>query len=215
MPIPIQTHLLFKLSDNIEPRVEDDVIIIDNVYKNFGQIVEVLQNGMVPSWKMSNKSGNFKDYYDCRPLIPIWERNYYTDEDTATICKLIESVYSVKNVKCKNHYKREFNVFKHINLPQGNGDLQFFPHKDYPFAAITTFDLICSGGTAIYDIDYKLSNLEKINLFYDVSNIPKKVIQSKPNRMIIFKANQYHGGYIEDHEEYLEDWRINEVLFFN
>jgi len=214
MPTPVETHLLFKFSDNIVPQVEDDVIIIDNVYENFHQIVEILETGLAPNWKMSNEGGNFRDYYDCRPLIPIWMQNYFTDKDTDTLCELIESTYSVKDVKCMNQYKRKFNLFKHINLPPEIGDQQFYPHKDSKFSAIITLDSICSGGTAIYDIDHKMQNLESLNIFYDVSNIPKKVIQSKPNRMIIFRANQYHGGYIEDHKKYLDNWRMNEVLFF-
>ena len=215
MPTPVITDELFKFSDNILPYVEDDAIIIDNVYENFHQIADFIQNGMAPNWKMSDTTRNFKDYYDCRPIIPIHYSDKNVKQSIHTILKLIELNYSIKNLRCTNTYRRDFNVFKHIRLPSQDRNMQFYPHRDSKFAAITTFDSICSGGTAIYDIDFELENLEAIDLFYDVTDIPRKVIQSKSNRMIIFKATQWHGAYIEDHSKYLNDWRINEVLFFD
>ena len=216
MPNPIIIDDLFKISSKINPyMIDNDVIVIDNVYENFNQIVDILQNGIAPSWKISETSRNFKDYYDCRPVIPIWFNRKNTNFFINTICDLIKSFYGVNDLKCLNGHMREFNMFKHINLPDPTKDIQFFPHRDTRFTGITTFDSICSGGTAIYDIDFQLENDEKENLFYDVTNIPKRVIQSNPNSMIIFRSTQYHGGYIEDHKKYLNDWRINEVLFFD
>lgn len=219
MPIPFLTNELFELSDKIYPYVEDDVIIIDDVYKNFDQIAFILENSAWPNWKINNNSRNFKDYYDCRGQIKINRPSKKTLSDIETISNLIKFTYSVKNVTCLNESTRKFNIFKHINLPNPDKDMQMYPHIDSKFSAITSFDSICSGGTAVYDLDSSFRNEEMDKemeyLFCDVSNFSKKVIQSKPNRMIIFKASQYHGGYINDHKKYLNDWRMNEVLFFD
>jgi hypothetical protein len=216
MPKPIITDDLFKISDKFSPyMVGDDIIIIDNVYQNFDQIVDILQNGIAPSWKISETSRNFKDYYDCRPCMPIWFNMKNTNFFIDTICDLIKSFYGANDIRCLNKDMREFNMFKHINLPDQTKNMQFFPHRDTKFTGITTFDSICSGGTAIYDIDFQPLHNERENLFYDVTHLPRRVIESNPNSMIIFRSTQYHGGYIEDHKKYLNDWRINEVLFFN
>lgn len=217
MPTPILTNDLFKFSDDIQPYVDDDVIIIDNIYQEFDKITNLLSNIVAPNWKINNKSRNFKDYYDCRPIIPVWRPNRNILLPLQKICDLIESTYCVKGVKATSPRLKEFNLFKHINLPDQdpNKDMQFFPHVDSPFTAIITIDSVCSGGTAIYDIDSNFSNEETTYLFCDVSSFPKKVIPSKPNRMIIFESTRYHGGYIDDHKKYLNDWRMNEVIFFD
>ena len=214
MPIPFLVDELFKISNNIFPYVEDNVIIIDDVYENFNDIISILETIPAPNWKISEKSRNFKDYYDCRPII----NNFggpNTDWLFNVISNLIKITYSADNIKWQNRNEKTFNAFKIINTPDINKDMQLRPHIDSKFAAITTFDFINSGGTAIYNINYKLSGSESENIFFDVTNIPKKIIQSKPNRMIIFEALKYHGAYMEDYSKYLNDWRINEVLFFN
>lgn len=215
MPIPFLVDELFKLSNNILPYVEDGVIIIDDAYENFDDIVSILKTIPAPNWKISKKGRNFKDYYDCRPII----NNFggpNTDWLFQVLSNLIKTTYFVNSVEWQNKNKKTFNAFKIINIPDINKNMQAKPHTDSKFAAITTFDFINSGGTAIYDINLELAGCsESENIFFDVTNIPKKIIQSKPNRMIIFEASRYHGAYVEDYSKYLNDWRINEVLFFN
>jgi hypothetical protein len=88
------------------------------------------------------------------------------------------------------------------------------PHVDYYLNCIIYLDKICSGGTAIYDIK-NLDNHEHLNLLYDVSNVPFKLIQAKPNRLVLFNGDRFHGGYISDHTMYETNWRINQVVFFD
>ena len=60
---------LFKFNKKLEPRLEDGVIYIDNLYENADDIYDWLENQQLPLWKYSEErdlSRNAKDYYDCR-----------------------------------------------------------------------------------------------------------------------------------------------------
>ena len=213
MVAPFIAEDLFEVSEDLVVDVHDDgYIIIDNYYKNYNEIHNLLQSMPVPNWKRSQNSRNFIDYYDCRPII---NNLHYGDKYAKgmnNILQIIEDKFNEIVTVTRTNYI-EFNYFKHINVPSSN-KFQFFPHRDSPVASITYLDKICSGGTALYknlNLDH---NNEGVNLLYDVSKIEKTIIEAKPNRMVIFRGTIMHGGYIEDHSEYLNDWRINEVNFF-
>jgi len=212
-------HLISLFEPNPEPDIffEDNVIYIDNYYKNYEEIYEVLTNMPVPRWKwIKGPSNNFKNYYDCRPVFhndvvgPTWEGRI------EWLCSLIDKYYGNQpSIYLKDpHY--EFNYFKHIkDLPSKN--MQFHPHVDTPFASIIYLDKVCSGGTMVYNMDAKPRlNKEGENLFFDVSQWEQsKLIEARPNRHVIFNGTQYHGGFIADHSKYVDDWRINQVIFYN
>ena len=214
MITPFIPEELFQVNENLKVELIDDHIIIDNYYKNFEEIHTHLNNMPVPRWKWSENGGNFKDYYDCRPKI---NTNFYSDiyvKDMTNLLSIIKNAFmEERNIFPMNADAYEFNYLKHINVPDNN--LQFYPHKDFPYAGICYLDKICSGGTAIYSEIDDLVNAESEYLFYDVADVDKKLIPAKPNRLVLFKADQMHGGYIEDHSKYKEDWRITQVLFFN
>ena len=214
MIVPFIAGDLFRVNENLKVHFIDDIIIIDNYYKHYDDIYEVLTNMPVPRWKWSSNTRNFKDYYDCRPRI---SNKWYSDEYKMSISNIFNMIKEYYNEKeehfiLENDY--EFNYFKHIkNIPDNN--FQFYPHFDYPYASIIFLDKISSGGTALYQDICDLENKEDDYLFYDVGKIHKKVVKSKPNRHIIFKSTNYHGGYIEDHKKYINDWRMNQVMFYN
>jgi hypothetical protein len=214
MITPFKLDDLFEVSRNINPIYDRDTnaIIIDNYYKNFEEICNVLQNLYVPNWKISESSRNFVDYYDCRPIFSQFEVSQKRSFELQNMVDLINHFFPEKrNLYLENsHY--EFNFFKHIqNLPDKK--MQHFPHTDDAYNAIIYLDEISSGGTAIYDMQ-KIENNEKETLFYDVSDIPKKIIPAKPNRLVLFDGSKMHGGYIDNHNSYVNNWRINQVLFF-
>ena len=212
-------HLLslFEINQKAEVFFEEDVIYIDNFYKNYDEIYEVLTNMPVPRWKwMKGPSENFSKYYDCRPVIknnhvgPTWMGGM------KWVTSLIERFYGSQPNIILSHPDYEFNYFKHIDSVPDNNEIQFHPHHDTPFASIIYLDKVCSGGTAIYDIDgsKSLINKEGENLLKDVSQWARRIIEAKPNRHIIFRGTNPHGGFIEDHSKYLNDWRINQVMFY-
>lgn len=221
---PYVPEQMFDLSDDYEIVMENDVIIIDNIYKNYDQIYNLITNMPVPIWKWTAGSRNFKDYYDCRPILNNWSalRDPVSDDgidiqlqNVNEILEIIGDYYGdPRPLKQSRMYDIEFNFFKHIKLPSSS-DYQFHPHVDYPYAGIVYLDKVSSGGTAIYDAE-PFANTESHNLMIDVSELKiKYIIPAKPNRLVLFKSAQMHGGYIADHSAYLNDWRINQTMFFS
>ena len=191
---------------------EDDVLIVDNWYKNYDEIKNILLNTPVPRWKWVEGGKNFVDYLDCRLILPV---HFYTAKTDANIQKygsLLDKFYGATNVSLLTSLY-EFNYYKNLKANVSNC-LQHHPHVDATFNCIIYLDSLSSGGTAIYDSVEFLENKEHENLLFDTSKLSKKVIPAKPNRLVIFKGDRYHGGYVEVHNKYFVDWRINQVIFF-
>ena len=75
MIIPFIPEDLFELNNNIQPKFDKEVIVIDNVFKNYQNILDICYNLPVEHWKTSSNSRNFKDYYYCRPRFSNWFPN--------------------------------------------------------------------------------------------------------------------------------------------
>jgi hypothetical protein len=211
---PIIAEDLFVLNDNLQPQFDGEVIIIDNIFKNFEEIVEVCYNMPVEQWKTSPTSRNFKDYYDCRPVF----NNFYPNE--AKINKRLNTLFSLIDYYYKSPNRIttskgfNFNYFKSklLNIPP---NLQHTPHRDSAYNCVFYIDPYENGGTALYE-EAHIDGWDGDNLFYDISNLKiKKIISSKPNRGVIFPGDILHGGYIENHNIYYNNWRINLVNFLD
>ena len=208
---------------------DDEILIIDNFYRNYDEILAFLSGATVdifndPGPTAEETSLNFVDYYQCRPSF------FYKDRfvpNVNTIKKLIKNFYGLNKepVFCSDRTgPYEFNFFKFINIP--SQDIQGTPHLDFQmgsmiYNAIIYLDKISSGGTAIYTNADKVGSLledafskQHMMAGIDVSSLGMKLIRSKPNRLVVFKGNRYHNGYIEDHSKYQQDWRIVQVMFF-
>lgn len=211
---PFIVDQLFELNDELGIAFIDDVIYIDNFYKNYEQIYELLNNISAPNWKICPESKNFIDYYDCSYVVDNFRCSEKYANGMIMIGELISKFFKEEKRFVPNSTNCKFNIFKNITYNRSN-NLQHFPHIDTVYNAIIYLDKICSGGTALYPDIERLHNTEQVDLFYDTSKINKKIIQAKPNRLAIFKGEQYHGGYIENHNAYTgENWRINQVMFF-
>lgn len=212
---PIIPNELFRVNPDIKPYMEDDVVYIDDYYADYEKVYECLQNQYVPRWKWGEGTKNFVNYYDCRPRIANGKPTQLFAQEMANINTIIKHFWKEDRELHMAGSDYEFNYTKHIkNLPPSN-DWAFHPHADANYASIIYLDKVCSGGTALYPDIKHLVNTEHNNLFSDTSKYRKKIIWAKPNRHIIFKATNYHGGYMHDHKEYLNDWRINQVWFYN
>lgn len=212
MIIPFIPEDLFELNNDLYPQFDGEAIIIDNIFKNYNNILDICRNTSAESWKVTPTSRNFKDYYDCKPTFV----NYFKDEKKLNNRK--ETFFNLINHYYNNNSKLEFedhftfNYFKHLNknLPK---HFQHHPHYDSNFNIIFYIDSFENGGTAIYE-NVSIDNDEHENLIKDISSFSiKKIIRSKPNRCVIFPGNNLHGGYIENHNIYYDNWRINLVNF--
>jgi hypothetical protein len=215
MIIPFKAEELFEINEKSKvSSFDNDILIIDDFYTNYDDIIKVLNNIPVPVWKRSDKfpSRNFIDYYDCRPTINI-------PFPQTKVFKLLETISNYISFYFKDHRKFklmsdlfEFNYYKNVKR-NVSSNLQHHPHIDYDYNCIIYLDEVSSGGTAFYDELNDLQNNESVNLLHDVSLMNKKIVPSKPNRLVIFSGWRYHGGYIQNHNDYLNDWRINQILF--
>jgi len=204
---------LFDINPNYKITYNECVVIVYNWYLNYEDIHQILVNMPVARWKWVEGSRNFIDYYDCRPAFPIQERDgRLSHQGIDTIKSIITEFFGeTKELNLKNK-SAEYNYFKHINRDLSNS-FQHFPHFDYDYNVLIYLDKINSGGTALYNMPV-ITNNESLNLFHDISLYPRMVVSSAPNRMVIFDGRIMHGGYIEDHNKYVDDWRINQVMFF-
>ena len=209
---PFISDELFEINRNATVSFDavNEIIYIDDVFKNYEEILDLIYNVNVESWKMSSTSRNFIDYYDCR-LDYNNEKTY--KKDNRFFYDLINYYFKLNNKELFFQNAYTFNYFK--NKIKGiTSNYQFFPHYDNAFNIIFYLDTTCNGGTAIYENIDNWVNEEKHNLFYDISRLETKtIIQSKPNRASIFKGDKLHGGYIQTHDVYYYNWRINMVNF--
>lgn len=216
---PLDPLVLFNVNPNYKiVSFDKNVLIIDDWYEHFEEIQNILSSMPVSIWKTGVNSRNFVDYYDCRTSIPI---NYYRPIQFKFLNEIVSLIsrffvkQEIKDVIGINSLL-EFNFFKHLTNNYSS-DYQFFPHKDGEiddptYNCLVYFDPVCSGGTAIYPDIEDLKNNEHKNLLIDVSSFKKLHIESKPNRLVIFNGSAFHGGYINNHEKYLDNWRINQIL---
>ena len=206
---PFRFDDLFKINSGANISVENDCLIIDNFFLNYDMVLDYVYNNNVEIWKHTPNGKNFTDYYDCRHAIQTWW------DDTSTfdrqIIKVIKYYYHMDVLQSKKIF--EFNYFKHLKMGVSN-DYQHHPHVDVDFNLLVYLDEQSNGGTAIYNTEKHIENNEADNLLYDVSGLDKTIIQAKPNRCVIFNGNQYHGGHIDNHDVYYDNWRINLVRFY-
>lgn len=215
MILPYCSQDLFELNENANIYCKDNIIYVDNVYKNYDEILNVLNNAAVENWKLSNYSRNFKDYYDCRLYI-----NNKASSDNIVLDRLkrftdlINYFFDDKTTLSGETFLR-FNYFKHIknNI---NPNLQHYPHVDNlsKYNIIIYLDEISKGGTAIYSKLMNVDYSEDENVLVDINKYNYEIVnlvESKPNRCVIFDGTIPHGGYITNHKEYENNWRINQL----
>ena len=210
MTTPFIVEELFKLNPNSKITYHDDWVCIDDFYEDIDKIQKAFEHMYVESWKMSQWSRNFKDYYDCRPMFANWEPlQEMIDARLKPLNKLIGQLVSWQDVGIEKSLA--FNVFKHKkeNLPL---TMQHHPHYDTDMLNVLTYiDKHADGGTAIYE-DIDVENKEGSNLIIDVSKYKiKEIIPAKPNRCVIFSGNKLHGAYINDNNIYYNNWRITQA----
>ena len=146
---PFVSDNLFEINQNAKVSFDavNEIIFIDDVFKNYEEILDLIYNVNVESWKMSSTSRNFIDYYDCR--LNYNNVNTYK-KDNKFFYDLINYYFKLNNKQLFFQNAYSFNYFK--NKIKGlTNNYQFFPHYDNAFNIIFYLDTACNGGTAIYD----------------------------------------------------------------
>lgn len=214
MNIPFIPEDLLEVGDYEVVSCDNDILIVDNWYKNYDQLYEVLSAMPVQRWKWSETGKNFVDYYDCRSVINM---HYPSEHKLDNFLKEVGNVITDNLISEVQEFQiigglLEFNFYKNIKENVSN-NMQHYPHIDFAYNYIVYLDKVSSGGTALYPNMKALPDGESDNLLFDVSAYDKTVIHAKPNRLVIFPGDTPHGGYIEDHNAYIDNWRMNQVFF--
>jgi len=186
------------------------LIVVDNIFKNFNDIRDIVLNTPVGNWKYDPNGFNYKDYYDCHILYPLQQNSLFNVSE-----KIIKKSLNINtSLLKKNAFK--INWFKQINQKRSNFA---FPHHDQ---VLDTNIFTCLvylnnkneslGGTAFFKNKYtnnvdgtKDSNF--LNQYPDTFEngydywSPEKYweiiafTEMIPNRLIIFPSNYYHAAY--------------------
>lgn len=228
MITPFIIEELFEIDyDNLNIYNKNNVVYIENIFKNYDKILEFSNNVYAPIWKSATPTRNFKDYYDCRIILETSD----TDRE-GTLFRKKEDFFKklcIRYFKVSPNIIKDnenniirgycFNYYKNIKENISN-KYQHYPHIDKgKINAVHYIDPISSGGTAIYEYpENYFPNEEHRNLLYDISDLKIiDIIQSKPNMCVLYDGSYLHGGYIEDHSKYTgsHNWRINYVHFLN
>lgn len=213
MILPYIPENLLEIGNYKVRSYDNGILIVDNWYRNYESLYDISHNISVPRWKWDTSGRNFLDYYDCRISLEI------NHPDQSRLSEFFETLGKImfdhfeeyRTLDLKGNIFN-FNYYKNIrkNIPS---DLQHYPHRDYTYNCIVYLDKVCSGGTALYKNLTNLEDEEHLNLLKDTSNLEKIIIPAKPNRLVIFYGDIYHGAYIADHSKYVSDWRVNQVFF--
>ena len=222
MPIPYLHQELFELSPSIKVKVKEidnvgPIMIIDNFYAYPNDIALMLEQSWVPAFHMNGISRNFKDYYDCR-YHKVAQSNTHPryNESQSLLFDLIKN--KLKFEVSDKEYDYTFNLFKWINTPASN-DIQFYPHKDSDNHIASVIYLNeneeLNHGTAFYEQVDELPNEEAVDIRVNIyeHTVPADVIEAKFNRCIVYPSWYWHGAYIDDHEQFVDNWRYNQVYF--
>lgn len=213
MIFPFIPKKLFEIGNFKVTSFDDKVLIVDDWYKNILDIHKLIYNVSVPIFVQPDTQSNFKDYYDCRYEInPANRSDNYKGIFSPTIISLIKEYFKDTADLKTVGTPFKFNYFKFINPPAVD-KAYFHPHKDEEYNCVIYLDKHCSGGTCLYPALTDIETGSYNHIVWDSSMHEKIHIPAKINRLVIYKGKMLHGGYIDDIKYYLDDWRINQVIF--
>lgn len=220
MDIPFRPDQLFELNPDRGPvEVHGDWISVDNFYKNYDLIFDVLNGMPKETWKCKEGSRNFLDYYDCRPAFQnhMGKMNGTAQENTKLLTHWINTYLRSEETPKKmslfgKHHTIDFNMFKFVK--EYDYPYQHCIHKDIGWTAIIYLDKVADGGTALYKSPFN-GQSEFVSVMQDVSEETLiEVIPAKPNRLAIFNGSKIpHSAWFDDHRKYIDHWRMNQVMF--
>lgn len=193
---------VFCPSDKYEVRQETldngmPLLIVDNYFKNFEALQEIVNNTPAGNWKMWGESRNFKDYYDCRISFTAKQEKLFLDTS-----KLIHANFNT--ITSHNNPTIDVNWFKQINNKRADFA---FPHHDQvdnrqQFTCLVYLNdtMTSSGGTAFFKLkEGEVAGVETGQDYWPEGEQNKwemvDYIEMVPNRLIIFPAHYYHAAY--------------------
>ena len=204
---------MFYLNPNLEIKEEvlDGSIIyyIDDFYLYPEQVDEYLFGGKTPLHKIEEKPSYNTIHFEDRRLIKRDSRLENVVDFLSAICSQAPSTYAVVT-NMQRFFDHEFNDYKNCI---------WWPHKDFGYNGIVYFnkgDNEC--GTNLYgDTTDELPDVPEHYQPWRPSEKYEilKVLEPKYNRLVFFDGFKFlHGADISNHRYFGEEYRKNQVFFF-
>ncbi len=198
---PILIDDVFATNDEFDVEVVDgDIVIIDNMFKDWTKIRNVFIDAPAFNWRMPTGTRNFIDYYDCRQTF-CHEQKY---PFIVPLNKVLEHVYKCKftEILGENNGLRT-NWFKQINPKKS--DWSQIHHDGQIMGEYTMITFLntkeeSSGGTSFFKTMDKRYMDGHTGVDY-WSKVPKEKlgkiinIEMKPNRTVIFNSQIPHAAW--------------------
>ena len=202
---------MFELNDEL--KIEKELFLgsiiytIDNFYKNPLEVHDYLFSDPAPLWKINERPTRNGLYFEDRRLSKEDERlipvvNYLSD-------LVLQSPRNYKVVTNQTKFvKDKFNDIKNCH---------WWPHLDTGYNGIVYFNDDTLNGTNLYKEKKKK---KYVNEHYEPWREKNdfdviKYIQPKYNRLVLFEGDKFlHGMDISDYRYFLDEYRKNQVFFF-
>jgi len=193
-PEPVLITDAFAVNSEFQVEKIDDVVIIDNLFKDWVKVRNCFIYSPPFNWKMPKGTRNFIDYYDCRHFFSHYE-GFPFDEP---LRKVIKHVYGNDTELVRNGIRT--NWFKQIKPKTSEWAQLHFdhtkPNEEFTMITFLNTDEECSGGTSIFkglkDIDGHTGMDYWSNLKYYGNPLN---IEMKPGRTIIFPSELVHAAW--------------------
>ena len=203
--------MMFKLNNRLQVKQEtlqESVIYyIDNFYLHPKEVEEYLFDKDTPLHKIEQKPSYNNIHFEDRRLIKEDERLHTVVNFISQICDQKPETYAIVT-NMQRFFNHDFNDYKNC---------VWWPHQDNGYNGIVYFSDEC--GTNLYSTETtdELPNAPEHYKPWRLRENYKilKTLEPKYNRLVLFDGFKFpHGVDICSHRYYGEEYRQNQVFFF-
>ena len=203
---------MFELNDNLDIKKElflDSIIYtIDNFYKNPHEVHDYLFSDPPPLWKIDEKPSFNNIYFEDRRLVKSDSRLKSTIDFLSNLVSQKPDSYDIITNQAR-FYNHDFN---------DSEKCYWWPHIDGGYNGIVYFNDDKKNGTNLYQV---VNQRRMITEHYKPWRSKEdfkvlKHLEPRYNRLVIFNGRQFpHGMNIVDKKYFSDEYRKNQVFFFN
>ena len=204
---------MFELNDELiiekEYLLGSVIYTIDNFYKNPNRIKNYLFSKPAPFWKEDEEPTCNNVYFEDRRLIKFDNRLIPTIDFLSNLISQKPSSREIITNQAK-FYKHTFNDIENC---------YWWPHLDNGYNGIVYFNDDSENGTNIYQKinDRRVVSGEHYRPWRSKKDFKLlKHLEPKYNRLVFFDGYKFlHGMNIVNDRYFSDEYRINQVFFFN
>tara|TARA_B100000212_G_scaffold242969_1_gene185256 strand:+ start:57 stop:674 length:618 start_codon:yes stop_codon:yes gene_type:complete len=202
---------MFELNDEL--KIEKELFLgsiiytIDNFYKNPLEVHDYLFSNPPSLWKINERPSCNGLYFEDRRLIKTDERLKIVIDFLGNLVSQKPSSYNIVTNQVRFN-KHQFNDIDNCH---------WWPHTDHGYNGIVYFNEDSVNGTNIY---YQINKQDMITEHHRPWRLKSdfevlKHLEPRYNRLIFFDGHKFpHGMNIENKKYFSEEYRKNQVFFF-